>query len=213
MAHAANKKLSRTKRKKKFEGLRAITSQLVVLADNAVAFDKLTDVEKNTLERQRDQLRDSVDELIDIFVAYDAVDHEMPNYPHAPVLIHVALAAAFMIGSRAIQNPIMRRIEQEARKASTAPATRARSSKSETATRFISELMEPILKKAPGLPDASVEQKIRVQLKEKIDFLNKENDEKSKVQGRKPTKHLKLWEPDTIQRKIRKQRTTARSSG
>ncbi|MGA2566650.1 MAG: hypothetical protein ABSF41_07460, partial [Pseudolabrys sp.] len=126
MAHAVTKKLSRTNRAKKYEGMLAITKQLTELADRALAFNKLTDVEKGTLKRQRNQLNDSVEALAAVFDAHDAHD---PLHL-GPVELHVALAAAFVIGSRAVQNPITRRMEQEARKAKTSRATLGRQLKS-----------------------------------------------------------------------------------
>ena len=176
MAHAVNKKLSRTKRAKKFEGMLAITKQLTELADRALAFDKLTDVENATLKRQRTQLNDAIKALVAVFDAHDAHD---PLHL-GPVHLHAALAASFVIGSRAVQNPISRRLKKE----SAAHATRGKQLKSKISDDLIMNLIAPILKRQPNRQHSKLASDI-------LDPLN----EKLKLELARP---LKL---DTIQKK------------
>ncbi|HZL39659.1 MAG TPA: hypothetical protein VFC45_05185 [Pseudolabrys sp.] len=180
--------------------LHALTKSLAEMADHVASLDILTDDEKETLVLNRDQLGGSVDELTNIFAAHDALQmgdtkRNKPFDPHGPMLLSVALTAAFQIGSRAVENPIMKRIEQQAKKARTAHATQVRLSTSELTTRLIRKLIEPILNKTPGLPNASVAEKILNPLNEHLTHDGK--------------RALKL---DTVQRKIKKLRTTVRSS-
>jgi len=59
---------------------------------------------------------------MNIFAAHDAlqmaaVDWNEPFDPHATMWLNVALSAAFMISSRAGENPISARLDREAKKA------------------------------------------------------------------------------------------------
>jgi hypothetical protein len=184
MAHPVNKKLSRTKRANKAPAARervvAFIGQLEEMAEMAADQGGLIDAEKEGLLLQRDRLRRDVAALLDILDDYeilriDTAGSDKPFDPDGPMLLISALASAFDLGARVIRNPIMERIWQEARKASTKPATQARLSTSELTTRLIRELIEPILKKTPRLAVASVAEKIRIPLNEKLNEVLKPN--------------------------------------
>ena len=130
-------------------------------------------------------MNDSVEALAAVFDAYDAHD---PLHL-GPVQLHVALAAAFVIGSRAVQNPITRRLKKE----SAAHATGGKQSKSKISDDIIMSLIAPILKRHENRQNSKLAADI-------LDPLNK----KLKLELERP---LKL---DTIQRKINRLRTTVR---
>jgi hypothetical protein len=90
----------------------ANVKSLKEMADRALAFDKLTDIEKTRLEQKRNRLADAIKSLVDIFKAHDAHD---PLHL-GPLYLNTALQAAFTIGNQAIQNPIIRRFKTESAK-------------------------------------------------------------------------------------------------
>jgi hypothetical protein len=205
MAHAANKKLSRTKRAKKAPTPRErVVAFIGQLDEMAADQGDLNDAEKAELLEHRDHLRRAVAALLDILDDYEIVrmytaGSDKPFDPSGPMLLIEALYSAFALGGRVLQNPILERMRQEARKANTAPATQARSSTSELTIRFIRELREPILKKTPRLHDAFVAEKI----------LNPLNTKLNEVLKPKKVIQRKL---DTIRRIIRDLRISERSS-
>ena len=97
--------------------LPAFAKELISMANDVIAHADLTLEEKETLRQWRDQLRDAVDALMNIFAAHDAlqmaaVDWNEPFDPHATMWLNVALSAAFMISSRAGENPISARLDR-----------------------------------------------------------------------------------------------------
>lgn len=118
---AAKPKLRRASRLVNYDAIRALTKYLTDLADRALAFDKLTEIEKQRLERQRNLLNDAIKALLGIFDEHDVID---PVHL-GPIHLNVAIAAAFAIGNQAVLNPISRRFQKE----NAARATQARAMK------------------------------------------------------------------------------------
>jgi hypothetical protein len=177
MAHAVNKKLSRAKRANIAPAARervvAFIGQLEEMAEMAADQGGLIDAEKEGLLLQRDRLRRAVAALLDILDDYeilriDPAGSDKPFDPDGPMLVISALASAFDLGARVIRNPIMERIWRKKLKAQTDPGRQARSSRSELTARLVRELTEPILEKTPGLPTASVTEKILNPLNKKL---------------------------------------------
>lgn len=170
-------------------------ANLLGLADDAASSNDLTNAEKTALRDYRDQLSDSVEALKNIIAAHDALQigqiWDEPFDTGGNDLLCVALSHAFLIGSRAIENPITRRLKKE----SAARATQKRLSKSKPINNLIASLSAPVWRQHPQRTDYYVAGEIK-------DALNKQLQE----QGRPELKH------DAIRKRVRNLRTNARSS-
>jgi hypothetical protein len=104
------------------EALIAFAAQFAELALDGAGSSKLTPDEKEDLRQWADQLTSSVESLADIIDHHQAALAQGINggYPRgvagpASNILAQALTAAYLIGSRAVRNPITDRLEKEAK--------------------------------------------------------------------------------------------------
>lgn len=143
-----------TKRERK--ALQVQVKQFVDLAQRIAAWDKLTEKERASLSFYQGQLGNSVETLA---AAFDG-----PNtYFNIRRLrsLSVAINAAFVIGSRAAHNPIMRRLE---RKAQTAKATEEKLRSSRPINNVIWNTAAPVVRQHPEWTPHRVATEIRYAL-------------------------------------------------
>lgn len=136
-------------------GLLLQVESYAACVDDIVALDTLTLEEKKTLRRWQNNLRTSVNEILDIFDMHAALqitaaaDWRRSFNGNGIGLLAEALSAVFVIGSRTMKNPIMARLEQSAMKSRTANATSVRSAKSKRIDDLIARTIKPILELHP----------------------------------------------------------------
>ena len=109
-------------------------------ADRMIAFNRLSGDEKVRLESFRDQLNDCV-AWIKKFRGDDKPLKEV---------VARAMEAAFLIGSDAIQSPIMRRFVREEKNARAAVARKTKDERSATIQATILDLHNSLLKRHPN---------------------------------------------------------------
>jgi hypothetical protein len=194
------------RRKSKQRKLPAFAEELISMAEDVLSHESPSPQEKETLQFWMDQLVSSVDDLMDIFAAHDALlmglslgspAVVLPEFFHsgAEMLLNGALSAAFMISSHAGENPIKARLDREAKKENTAPATLMKIANSNRINDVIISVGEPVWTKFQTLTANGIANKI-------VDAVN----EKLKSQN------LKTMKPDTIARRVKRLRTNVRPS-
>jgi hypothetical protein len=147
---------SRAAAKSPRKTLTTFAASLEELAVDASGHADLTKSEKEELRRNAEQLMSCVESLANIIDAHDS----KLGFRHAPYvggtafpgheILCCALSAAFMIGSRAIINPIKTRLDKEAKKASVAHARLSEEKESEAIDKAILDLAAPIWKLRPS---------------------------------------------------------------
>jgi len=155
---AAKSIISGKKKNKRPDVLTGLLLQIesyAACADDEIALDSSTADEKETLRRWRDNLRTSVNEILDIFDMHAALqitaaaDRRRSFNGNGISLLTEALSAAFVIGSQTIKSPIMVRLEQSAMKSRTANATSGKLAKSKSKDDLIARMIKPILEQHP----------------------------------------------------------------
>jgi hypothetical protein len=154
------------------ESVMDFTSWLKKLAQDTATLPSANDDEKINLREDADQLARAVDSLIKKLDVYDALHmsmrwdgHQMlltgdftswgPYDPLGLVDLSMALASAFHLGSRVIDNPIMKRrledLQKAAKKASVAHARQQKESKSKEYDVAILECAKSLWARRPSL--------------------------------------------------------------
>jgi hypothetical protein len=148
---------SRAAAKSPRKTLATFAASLEELAVDASGHADLTKSEKEELRRNAEQLTNCVEMLANIIDTHDS----KLGFRHAPYvggtafpgheILCGALSAAYMIGSRAIINPIKTRLDKEAKKASVAHARLQREKESTKINEDIMRLAAPLWVRRPHL--------------------------------------------------------------
>jgi hypothetical protein len=172
---------------------------LVDLADKTIALNVVEINEKPIIRKWRDQLINSVNDLMNIFAAHGALqrhaDRQVAFDPDGPTHLKNALMAAFLISGCAFKSPIVERLQREANHARAAYATKGKKEKSKIINDTIQDICGPALQKKSKLTDNAL--------------ADKHQDEINKFLAEKGVRTLK---PDAIRKRLNKLRMNGRLS-